>query len=596
MIWQQLKTIVWIRWRVTVNKMRKAGALGGLIASLMLAILLISMVVNFFSAIGLGIAFLSQASATTVFFIWGAIVFLMLIFWSVGLMTELQRSEILSLKQFLHLPVGGRSIFLLNFLSSFACLTMALFLPVIIGLAIAHVIVDGPIMMLLFLVIAASLLLLTSVTYQLRGWLALMMEDKRRARNIAVLAVVFFIGIAQLPQLISVYARRQSKHQDNTQQLSDLVDKVNSGEITQDEFEQQLTSEREAREESELQIVEHLKTGAAIIPPGWLPYSAYQLRNGNVFPTFFVTAGCCLLSGVSLTRAYRTTLRHCRGEFPVGKQRTKSTPDNRKVRKNWLEVELPLVSPQTSAVAMMNLRNVTRAPEARMMFLTPIILLAVMGGSVFSNAENIPSFVNPAMALLLNWIGIVSIAQLLQNTFGLDRNGFRAFVLSPLTRRQILLGKNISILPVSAFFGFVALAVTQLIFPLTVDALFGTIIQMFGLYLAACCVANYASVWGASAIAIGTAKKAKPTLVAGLLQMVAMALIPVASLPQLAACGLAVYWGYAKVLPYVPLYTVTATVALALTGLVYWRLLSNQSRVLQRGELKILSIVASKGE
>ncbi|MCA9217247.1 MAG: hypothetical protein KDB27_29460, partial [Planctomycetales bacterium] len=297
MIWQQLKTIVWIRWRVTVNKMRKAGAIGGLIASLMLVILFISMAVNFVSAVGLGIAFLPQASATTVFFIWGAIVALMLIFWSVGLMTELQRSEILSLKQFLHLPVSGHSIFLLNFLSSFACLTMALFLPVIIGLAIAHVVIDGPVMLLLFPVISACLLLLTSVTYQLRGWLALMMEDKRRARNIAVMAVVFFIGVAQLPQLFSVYMRHQSKH-DNTQEFSGLLDQVNSGEITQDEFEQQLAADRQAREETEEQIINYVKTGAMIVPPGWLPYSAYQLRSGHFAAPFLAIAGSLALSAV----------------------------------------------------------------------------------------------------------------------------------------------------------------------------------------------------------------------------------------------------------------------------------------------------------
>ena len=43
--------------------------------------------------------------------------------------------------------------------------------------------------------------------------------------------------------------------------------------------------------------------------------------------------------------------------------------------------------------------------------------------------------------------------QFVANQFGLDRDGFRVFVLSPVSRRHLLLGKNLAMAPVTAGFG-----------------------------------------------------------------------------------------------------------------------------------------------
>ncbi len=598
MIWQQFKTLVWIRLRVSVNKLRKSGSIGAFLATLMVAMSIVSVVLSFVGSITLGTLLLNDAGPEAVFFTWATTIFVMLVFWTIGISTELQRSEVLSLKQLLHLPIGGRSIFLLNFASSFICITMLVFLPLLLGLAVAHVIVFGPIMLLLFPLIGSLLLLLTSATYQLRGWLALMMEDKRRAKNIAVLSVVFIIGLSQLPQLFAVYSRRnQSERANGSHELSEAVKDFNSGRITKDEFDNTLALHSQKRKASKTQVMQRFYTAAKVIPPGWLPYGALQLVGGNVWPAFFASLGGCALSAVCLLRGYRTTLRHCRGEFSTGK--TTSAPareDGKPSGRNWLEIQLPFVSAETSAIAMMNLRNTSRAPEARMMFITPIIMFGIMMGSLFSTSGNLPPFINPFFALLFLWIGVVSLAQLTQNAFGLDRSGFRAFVLSPIPRRTILLGKNISILPLSLFFGSISIAISQFVFPLSVDALVATFIQMFGLFLATCCVANYSSIWAPTPIAIGTSKKAKPTLVAGLLQMVAMLCVPIASLPQLAACGVAVYAQYSEKFGYFPIYTISSVVALALTSFVYWRVLPNQGAALQEAELKILQRITAKDE
>ena len=42
------------------------------------------------------------------------------------------------------------------------------------------------------------------------------------------------------------------------------------------------------------------------------------------------------------------------------------------------------------------------------------------------------------------------MSQLLGNQFGFDRGGFRVYVLSPASRRDVLLGKNLSFVPLTA--------------------------------------------------------------------------------------------------------------------------------------------------
>ena len=49
---------------------------------------------------------------------WDALIVAFLLFWGIGLLTELQRNDPLSLSKFLHLPVSVNSAFLINYLSS----------------------------------------------------------------------------------------------------------------------------------------------------------------------------------------------------------------------------------------------------------------------------------------------------------------------------------------------------------------------------------------------------------------------------------------------------------------------------------------------
>ena len=64
---------------------------------------------------------------------------LFLFFWTIGIVTELQRSEMLDLSRLLHLPVSLRDVFLLNYLASHFSLSLAMMLPAMLGLTVGLV-------------------------------------------------------------------------------------------------------------------------------------------------------------------------------------------------------------------------------------------------------------------------------------------------------------------------------------------------------------------------------------------------------------------------------------------------------------------------
>ena len=122
-------------------------------------------------------------------------------------MTELQRTEPLSLSKFLHLPVSVNGAFLINYLSSLLRLSLIVFVPVMLGFCLALVVRQGdarccPSCRSL----AAFLLMVTALTYQFQGWLASLMSNPRRRRTVIVATTAIFVLIVQLPNLLNFFA------------------------------------------------------------------------------------------------------------------------------------------------------------------------------------------------------------------------------------------------------------------------------------------------------------------------------------------------------------------------------------------------------
>src|SRR5215467_14219379 len=195
-------------WRLRSNRRRRAAA-GSVIVEWILSFLAVfSAAFTFLAGLSAGLWALSRASAPVVMLVWDGVTVVFLLFWLLELLNELQRSEILSLQKFLHLPVSLSGVFLINYVASLFTLSTTLFPPFMAGLWIGLVFSKGPIMLLLLPVMAGFFLMVTALTYQLRGWLASLMENKRRRRTIVTLLTMIVVLIFQIPNLLNFYQFR----------------------------------------------------------------------------------------------------------------------------------------------------------------------------------------------------------------------------------------------------------------------------------------------------------------------------------------------------------------------------------------------------
>ena len=128
---------------------------------------------------------LPRATPCHLMYAWDGLVVGFLFFWCIGLITELQRSEVaVAVDKFLHLPVSlnGRVPDQLPQLAR-CSLSLIVFVPVMLGFALALVFARGRRCCRSLPLLAAFLLMVTALTYQFQGWLASLMGNPRRRRT-----------------------------------------------------------------------------------------------------------------------------------------------------------------------------------------------------------------------------------------------------------------------------------------------------------------------------------------------------------------------------------------------------------------------------
>lgn len=624
MNWQHFRTFLWLRWRLGVNQIKKAGpwnfaflaiiTIGGVIFSVCLFV--VALVVGLFT--------LGGASPVIVMTVWDGVIVGFLFFWMTGLMIELQRSELLSLDKFLHLPVSIKGVFLINYLGSLINLPTIAFLPGMIGFCIALVYTKGVALLGMFPLLAAFFLLVTALTHQFRGWLASMMTNKRRRRTVIAVLTLVFVVIAQTPQLINVYTQRWARQHtadagaglrealaENDRALREALaendralaeKKIDNQQWAQQQQAILLKNQANAVQNVEegWQQFEHWATIINMaVPLGWLPYSAMALCRGNVLPALLVTSVMTLIGAASLRRSYRTTLRMYLGKFTSGKARPMKVTAPVKGEKpsvKLLEKRLPWVSEPTSAIAVASFRSVTRAPEAKLMLLSPIILAMVFGGMFFANPMEPPEFARPLMATGGIALMLVTMIQLLGNQFGFDRSGFRTFVLCAAPRRDILLGKNLAFAPLVLGLCLLMVVGLQVIYPMRFDHFLALLPQIVSTYLLYCILANWLSILNPMPIAAGSLKPVQPKGSSVLLQLLFMMLFPLALLPTMLPLGIEFALAGLDVVHDLPIGLVLALALLVGVVFLYRVVLTWQGQALQAREQKILEIVTTKNE
>ncbi|HVF44557.1 MAG TPA: hypothetical protein VM936_16150 [Pyrinomonadaceae bacterium] len=251
---------------------------------------------------------------------------------------------------------------------------------------------------------------------------------------------------------------------------------------------------------------------------------------------------------------------------------------------------LPLVSPEFSALFEKELRYASRNAQLRVIAVMAVALTMLLRiGPAGASGQRIWGALTPYAEGAGTVFGVIYIFMLLApvstNLFGYDGSGMRALVLSPASRRTILLAKNaavalVSLLLVALGVGAGGLIIGDLSPRVTLFALlsFVTSAALFAP------VGNWLSIQFPKRVQFG--KRMNRSGVAGLLLVLVFLLL---LLPPAASVA-AAHFARSHAVKYV----ILAAFALLSAGL-YALLLPVQARTFERRELDILDAVTGRG-
>lgn len=606
MNWSHFNTLLWLRYRLTVNHIRRYGALNLMILSIASGLALVGSITGFFLAMIMGVTFLRDASPTVLMYVFDGWLLGFLFFWTIGVMTDLQRGEMLSLDKLLHLPTTLAEVFVFNFLSSLVALTTLSFLPPMLGVCIAVVVSKGPAALVLFPLVATFVLMVAAVTYQFRGWLATLMANKRRQRAIIVTLTFFFVLVMQTPQLINLAVQRQWQRSrtESAARRDALTDRLRSGQITREQYEEQMKQKSDPWKPMQTGQLERIVDIAnMVLPIGWLAAGAKAASAGNPWPGLAGALGMGGIAAYCLRRSYRTTLRYFTGDdvssrpLPAAVAVPK-TPA--RTGANRIEWALPFVPEPSAAIACVTLTSLLRAPEVKMTLLGPLVMLLIFGAMLIPGfgANGLSETMRSLLPLGVMGLSLSGLMQLSQNIFGFDRTGFRAYVLSGVPRHEILIGKNLAVAPLVMVPSVLMMIFVQIFAPAPVSGFAAALVVLPTVYLLLCLLGNFSSMLCPIGQPAGSMKPANLSGVAMLLQFVFMAttasIVSAAALIPLGAECL-VDWG--DWLPeFIPVAFIVAVLELLCSVLLYLTVIQQQGHLLQSRECRILDAVVAKGE
>jgi len=582
--WDQLKTILWLRWRLTRNQMSRSKGTAAVAAIVAGGVCLLGGA-GFVAGLLGGMNGLAQAKPVVVWGAWFGVTVAFLFFWMIGLVNEIQRSESIDLQRLLHLPVALGQIFVINYLASHLAVSIVIFVPAMLGLVLGLAISRGPSMLLLAPLALGMVCMISAWTYCLRGWLAILMSNPRRRRNVTMAIVLAFILLGQGPNLYFNVFHRYN---------------VPKSSASPEQTQQQIQAWKSHNQET----FDQLRWVQKVVPPLWLPVGAQALADGRPLPALLGTLGCFAFAALGLRRAYRGTLRFYRGEsggnaaarIEPGRMPA-AAPAPAKAGRRFLELRIPGVPEQAAALALTTFRSLLRAPEVKVAWATSILVPLIVGGSLlFRSTTTFPEAAKPFMATAAVVFSVFMLVQFFANQFGFDRDGFRALVLSPVDRRLILLGKNLASLPVGLFFGLLLLLLISLRLHLSPLMVLAALLQLATVLLLAGLGGNALSILVPYRIQQGTMKPTKMPGAAMLVLMLCHLLFPFAMLPVFVPPLAEFLWQMAGGSDAVPVNLILSFTLAVVTAVAYWQALGPLGRLLQSRETRILSVVTAEVE
>jgi len=579
MRWSQLYTILWLRWRLTRNQWSRSGQLNLIITAIVTFLLVAVGAVGGLAGLLVGAFALAKVSPKVILGVWDGTLAAFLLFWTIGILSEIQRSETIDVGKMLHLPVSMRGIFFVNYLASHVTASIIVFVPWMMGLSIGLAAGRGWAMLWMLPLVLGFILMITAWTYHLRGWLVTLMQNPRRYRAIVGGITLAFILLSQLPNLLIDTTHKHEPPSRYKQMPPEELKK-----------EVQTQLDRYERRFSTFLWLHN------VVPVLWVGNGATHLAGGGVWPALLGTAGTFGLAGWGLSRAYRSTRRFYEGRSIKAKTR------RRKERvvathRTLLERTLPGVPDEAAAMALAFFRSMTRATEVKMAMAASLLWLVIFGGMLFvRHAGPSGAGVQPFAATAAVVLPFFGMSHLLLNHFGFDRAGFRALVLSPVPRWQILLGKNLALLPFALGIGLTLLLIAKLAMPIPWLVVLAACLQFTTAFLLLSMLGNLISPLLPCRIVPGALRPTKLPALTSVLLIVAHASFPVTMAPVFLPPVMGWLFASAGWLPAAPTNLLFSAVEVALLIALYSLSLPHCGRLLQHREKEILRIVTQEVE
>ena len=183
-------------------------------------------------------------------------------------------------------------------------------------------------------------------------------------------------------------------------------------------------------------------------PPEWVLHALTPLREFsppgvtlhifalNTMPALWALAALLLYAGFTgLLLRWQLHAIH-QGEIYAESYKPRR---ELKVRKGW---RLPLVDEVTAAIMEKELRYIRQSSRILLQLVYPPVIFLLLA---FNPAGRKLVFSRSPEAMLggMAWFILLSVPNMAYNTFGMDKEGFSRWLLSPATMRKILLGKNL---------------------------------------------------------------------------------------------------------------------------------------------------------
>jgi hypothetical protein len=325
-------------------------------------------------------------------------------------------------------------------------------------------------------------------------------------------------------------------------------------------------------------------------PPGAAAFALTQgLREGAtgeyLLALATLTAYATILVAVTFWIARRAVMG------AGGAKRKGGAREKREALEKYTGWELPLLSPQLSAVVEKELRYVTRNAQVRMMVLMPLILIVVRlinTTRLRSEGYSGSAFLNDLLYYgdgLITTGGVLYVFLILTgiscNQFAFEEGGMRALILSPVDRKRILIGKNIAMTIVALVFSSALLIINELVFSdLTVRGLLFAALAFVYFSMMVSVIGNWLSIRFPKRMKFG-----KRLNVSGVVGLLLIPMIIVLGAPPIAAATA----GYFTRSVFVVYVTLTGFAAIAVCS--YLLLIGSQGRSLRQREVEILEAV-----